>query len=168
MNSIRTMLRRPLPVVLSVYWMSCLHCTRPDDGMEPNDDIEHATRLIVGQTVDGRANQGDDDVFLLDVERLSTVVYRMESMGLEDCPTFTASGSTGDVLYRDVHFNCRRGPEPAEQVSGAGLTLVPGFGYELRVPATCAGTYLLIIHEQGMADNIAPFSWDYRLTVSLE
>jgi hypothetical protein len=143
---------------------------RSEDPFEPNDTFDRATALTAGQPVQGRANQGNLDVFSLQVaEAGKHVLFRAESLGLEDCPAFTATGPDARVLYRDDTFRCSRGrkSQSAESVEGASLAVVSG-AYELRVPAASAGAYLLAIDEQGEADNMFPLGWDYRLTATIE
>ncbi len=142
--------------------------TRSEDALEPNDNAQAATLLVAGQAVEGRANQGNLDVFAIDAAADPTILLRLESLGLEDCAKFTVTDPGGRTLYRDSGFTCERGPEPQVQAEGVTFTRVEGFGYELRIPATTAGTYLLTIDEHGQADNIFPFSWDYRVTATVE
>ena len=142
--------------------------TRSEDALEPNDDAQAATVLVAGQAVEGRANQGNLDVFAVDAAADQTILFRLESLGLEDCAKFTVTDPDGRTLYRDSGFTCERGPEPEVQAEGVTFTRVEGFGYELRIPAATAGTYLLTIDERGQADNIFAFSWDYRVTATVE
>jgi len=165
--------RRLGPLALAVLWMGCPRVlARSDDSFEPNDDLAHASSLTAGQTVKGRANQGNADVFSLQgVPAGSRILFRLESLGLENCPAFTVTGPGDQVLYRDDTYRCSKGrnskPQPAQSVEGAALTVVQT-GYELRVPAATAGTHFLTIDEQGEADNMFPLGWDYQLTAQLE
>ncbi|HYV46724.1 MAG TPA: hypothetical protein VFA20_17790 [Myxococcaceae bacterium] len=169
-------LRKLAPVLLALTTAcSCSHLlARPEDALEPNDDLAHATPLTAGQAVQGRANQGNADVFSLQVpEAGKRLLFRLENRGLENCPAFTVTGpDRRQVLYRDDWFRCHavRGsrPQPAERVEGAALSPTAGSGYELRVPAAAAGPYFLTISEQGEADNLFPLGWDYQLTAELE
>jgi len=160
-------------LALAMLWMGCPRLlARSDDSFEPNDDLAHASPLTAGQAVTGRANQGNADVFSLqEVPAGKRILFRLESLGLENCPAFTVTGPGDQVLYRDDSYRCSRGrdsrPQPAQSVEGAALAVVQT-GYELRVPAATAGTYFLTINEQGEADNMFPLGWDYRLTAELE
>lgn len=162
---------RSLLLLLPLLWAGCTH-TRPDDALEPNNTGEQATPLTPGTPVQGRANQGNPDVFALEVPAgKAAVVFRLESLGLEDCAAFTITGPGAQVLYDDGRFrNCQRPASPPVAVAGARLSSLGGGaqGYELRAPATQAGRYFLTILEQGQADNSFLFSWDYRLTALLE
>lgn len=164
--------RRLAPLALAVLSTGCSHLfARSDDALEPNDDTAHATPLTAGQSVKGRANQGNADVFSLQAAEGNRLVFRLESLGLEDCPAFTVTGPDGQVLYRDQTYRCHNGHQgqPAERVAGAEVTRTQSpSGYEVRAPAARAGTHFLTIHEQGEADNVAPYSWDYQLTAQLE
>lgn len=142
--------------------------TRSEDALEPNDTTQTATVLTAGQAVEGRANQGNLDLFAVEAAADQTILFRLESLGLEDCAKFTVSDPAGQTLYRDSGSTCDRGPEPDVQAEGVTFTRVEGFGYELRIPAATAGTYLLTIDERGQADNIFAFSWDYRVTATVE
>ena len=140
---------------------------RPDDALEPNDDLASATRLVAGQAVEGRANQGNPDVFAIQAAAGQTIVLRLESKGNEDCAAFQVTAPSGTVVYEDKGATCTS-LERAQPTASASLTVVQGFGYELRVTAAETGLYDLTINELGQADNVFPFSWDYRLTATLE
>ena len=168
----RTTRRRLGLLALAMLWMGCPRVlARSDDAFEPNDDFAHASPLTAGQAVKGRANQGNLDVFSLQAGAGKRILFRLESLGLENCPAFTVTGPGDQVLYRDDSYRCSKGrnskPQPAQSVEGAALTTVQN-GYELRVPAATAGTYFLTVDEQGEADNMFPLSWDYQLTAELE
>ncbi|UCF34324.1 MAG: hypothetical protein JSV78_03280 [Phycisphaerales bacterium] len=159
-----------LLMTLVVFMLLAGGCrtTRPDDALEPNNDFQTATRLTSGQPVDGRANEGNPDVFAIDATAGQNISYRLEDRGLEDCAAFTVTGPGNVILYRDGHFFCGRGPAPETIADGVTFNEVPDFGYELRVPAATAGTYFLTIEELGQADNLFKYSWDYRLTAVVE
>jgi hypothetical protein len=151
--------------------LSCRPSARPDDALEPNDDFEHATILTAGQAVTARANQWNADVFAFNCEAKGTIVFSLQSLGHEDCAAFTVTGPNGEILYQDSGTSCSdRGPweKPAMQAEGVKFTEVKDFGYEIDVPANTVGTYFLQIVERSQADNILPFSWDYRLTVTIK
>jgi hypothetical protein len=163
---------RPLALVALVPLL-CLGCTsaRSDDALEPNNTREQATPLTSGTPVEGRANQNNPDVFAIDVPAGKTaLIFHLESVGLEDCAAFTVEGPDGQTLYDDGSFGgCERPASPTIMVAGAALMrLSSPPGYELRIPAVHAGRFLLTVDEQGQADNIFLFSWDYRLTARLE
>ncbi|MBN1208680.1 MAG: hypothetical protein JXB05_27715 [Myxococcaceae bacterium] len=165
------MWRTLLPLALLVA--ACPRGARPDDALEPNDDASQATPLTPGQPVEGRANQDNPDVFSLEAPEGRTIVFQVDSLGLENCPAFTVAGPDGALLYEDRHHFCNRGPADAVKAPGVEFLLlnVQGHeigGYELRVPAQQTGRYLLTILEQGRVDNLFPFSWDYRLTPRVE
>lgn len=158
---------------LALLMAGCPRGARRDDALEPNDDASQATPLTPGQPIEGRANQDNPDVFSLEAPEGRTIIFRAESRGLENCPAFTATGPDGALLYEDRHRFCNRGPDDAVKAPGVELQLLDVQGYqigtyELRVPALQAGRYLLTIVEQGRVDNLAPFSWDYRLTARVE
>ncbi|WP_204494003.1 hypothetical protein [Archangium primigenium] len=151
----------------------CPRGTRLDDAFEPNDDASQATPLTPGTPIEARANQGNPDVFALEAPEARTLVFRMESLGQDNCPAFTVNGPDGGLLYEDRHRFCSRGPDEAWKAPGVELLLLDVRGYqigtyELRVPTARAGRYLLTILEQGRVDNTVPFSWDYRLTARVE
>ncbi|UCH50729.1 MAG: hypothetical protein JSV54_06850, partial [Chloroflexota bacterium] len=98
-----------------------------------------------------------------------TIVFSMQSLGGEDCAAFTVSGPNGEILYRDSGSFCSsKGDYPAVKAEGVEFRMVEEFGYEISVPANVAGAYYLQIYERSQADNIFPFSWDYRLTATIE
>ena len=145
-------------------------CPRPEDDLEPNDTPGTATVLTVGQAVVGRVVQGNPDVFAVTAGPEEIVVFAMESLGEEeaDCAAFTVTGPDETVLYQDRNTYCGRyGTEPIV-VEGAALEEVPGFGFELRVPAASQGRYVLTVVEKGQVDNIFTFSWQYSITATVE
>ncbi len=149
--------------------LGCRHFTRPDDALEPNDDPKHATILTAGQAVIARANQWNADVFVFSSEGKETIIFSIESLGGEDCAAFTITGPNDEILYQDSGNLCSsKGDYPAVKAEGVQFRGVEDFGYEINVPANIAGAYYLQIQERSQADNIFPFSWDYRLTVSIK
>jgi hypothetical protein len=52
-------------------------------------------------------------------------------------------------------------------VGEATLTIPREGSYRLTVPIDAPGDYSLRIDEQGQADNLFWFSWDYRLTAQI-
>ena len=145
-------------------------CPRPEDSLEPNDTPETATPLTIGQAIEGRVVQGNDDVFSVVSGPGQTLLFTMESLGEEEvkCAAFAVRAPGGTVLYEDQNTYCeRQGTQPV-QVSGAALEEVQGFGYRLRVPAQEQGQYYLTIRELGYVDNIFTYSWQYRLTATVE
>jgi len=155
---------------LSLVWaLGCKHFARPDDTLEPNDDLEHATIITAGQAVTARANQWNADVFVFNSEGKGTIVFSMQSLGGEDCAAFTVTGPDSEILYQDSgRFCSSKGDYPAVKAKGVELIGVEDFGYEINVPANKAGAYYLQIYERSQADNIFPFSWDYRLTATIK
>ncbi len=145
-------------------------CPRPDDALEPNNTIASATPLSAGVPVTARVLQSTNDVFSIEASAGQIVLFRMESVGPEVCPLFTATGPDGTVLYKEPETNCRGFGtiEPEIQVAGSSLTIVQDVAFELRVSADTSGLYFITITEGGYADNIFTFSWDYRLTATLE
>jgi hypothetical protein len=147
--------------------LGCRPSARPDDVLEPNDDFEHATKLAADQAVTARANQNNDDYFAIDVAAGQKIIFRLQSLGLEDRPVFTVFSPVKEVLYKDRDdFS---GPRQTEShTEGVTSEDIKDFGYELRIPAKISGTYYLLIRERPQADNIFPFSWDYRLIATIE
>lgn len=145
-------------------------CPRPDDGFEPNDTIASATVLTAGVPVTARVLQSTNDVFSIEASAGETVLFRMESLAPEVCPLFTATGPDGTILYKEPETYCRdfRTIEPEIQVDGSSLTIVRDVAFELRVPAAISGPYFITIFEGGHADNVFTYSWDYRLTATLD
>lgn len=145
-------------------------CPRPDDALEPNNTIASATPLTAGVPVTARVLQSTNDVFSIEASAGQVVLFRMESLGPEVCPLFTATGPDGTVLYQEPATLCRGfgTVEPETQVAGSSLTIVPNLAFELRVPVDTSGLYFITITEGSQADNIFRFSWDYRLTATLD
>ncbi len=151
----------------------CPRGARPDDALEPNDTAAQATPLVLEQTIEARANQGNPDVYALEASGAGTLVFRMDSLGLEDCSAFTLTAPDGATLYEDRHRFCNRVAQEALRAPGVELQLhdVRGYkigAYVLRVPMGPPGRYLLTIVEQGRVDNALAFSWDYRVTARVE
>ncbi len=145
-------------------------CPRPEDSLEPNDTPETATPLTLGQAVDGRVVQDNDDVFSVVSGPDQILLFTMQSLGEEEaeCAAFTVTSPTGTVLYQDENTFCgRQGSQPT-QVSGATLEDVQGFGFMLRVPAQEQGAYYLTVRELGHVDNVFTYSWRYRLVATVE
>lgn len=160
-------------LLATVLLTGCPRGARPDDALEPNDSPESATPLTPGQPVEARANQGNPDVFSVEAPEGRTLVFLAESRGLENCPAFTVTGPGGQALFEDVHSHCSRVAEEPRKAEGVEFHMRFGAGtsaeaYELRIPTAQPGRYLLTILEQGRADNVAAFSWDYRLTARVE
>jgi len=155
--------------LLLVWTLGCRHFARPDDTFEPNDDMQHATKITVGQVVIARANQWNADVFVFSSEGKGTIVFSMQSLGGEDCAAFTVTGPNNVVLYQDSGSFCSsKGDYPAVIGEGVEFKKLEDSGYEINVSANRAGTYYLQIYERSQADNIFPFSWDYRLTAKVK
>ncbi len=137
---------------------------RPDDSLEPNDTLAQATELIMGVPIEARANQSNPDVFKIEVTENRTLTFELESLGLEVCPKFILTGPKG-VLYADaLPTSCSRIGLPDIHEEDVDFEIIERFGYLLRTKAKVAGTYYLTIIEGSHADNIFPYSWDYRLT----
>lgn len=146
---------------------SCIE-PRPDDALEPNDDRDHATPLTPGVAIEGRANQDNPDVFVVEAGPAQTILFELVDRGLERCPTFQVHGPDGaELVGQDLTSNCGESVDEARLAPGAALRELPDGGFEIEVPALAAGPYYLTIEEDDQADNIAPFSWDYRLTATL-
>ncbi len=145
-------------------------CPRPEDEFEPNDTIASATVLTAGVPVTARVLQSTNDVFSIEASAGETVLFRMESLGTEVCPLFTATGPDGTILYKEPETSCRdfRTIEPEIQVDGSSLAIVRDVAFELRVPADTSGPYFITIFEGGHVDNVFTYSWDYRLTATLD
>lgn len=141
---------------------------RPDDALEPNDDLASATPLVLGEYVDGRANQDNPDVFSVEVPAGETLYFALKDRGLEDCAGFVVQTSETDILYEDTYQSCSHTSLDVPVTNGAARTDIEGFGYEIEIASTVAGTYFLTVLEHGEADNVAPFSWDYSIRASLD
>lgn len=142
---------------------------RSDDVFEPNDTPSAAVPLKPGQALEGRANQGNADFFVVDAPEGRSIEFSIENRGLEDCAAFTVTGPAGEVLYRDAGQLCgRSSANPPETTPGVELVGGGSQGYRLRLPSGPGGRYYLEIVELGRADNEASFSWDYRVSVKFE
>lgn len=159
--------RLPIALLTALLALPACRFPRADDSLEPNNDLVGATRLIAGETVQGRANEGDADCFAIEVSAPGTLVFQLADLGHEDAAAFTVSGPDGSDLYRDRRFRGRRMGDAEVAAAGASLRRTEQ-GYELRVPAATPGRYHLVIEEQPAADNLLAFSWDYRLRVDVE
>lgn len=145
-------------------------CPRPEDSLEPNDTLATATALTLGETVEGRVVQGNADVFTVASTGETMLHFELRSRGDEEeaCAAFRVTGPDTAILYDDNARSCSRGLDTPLMVPDASLQYTPGVGYDLRVPATQAGTYTLTITELGHADNIFTYSWAYELKVRAE
>lgn len=145
-------------------------CPRPEDRFEPNDTFLTATMLTVGEPVEGRVLQGNQDVFAFAAGPGTTLRIRMDSVGEEEeeCAAFRLDAPDGRVLYDDATRSCSRGLDEPVRAPGASLTRMTGIGYELVAPADVSGLYVLTLTETGHADNIFTYSWQYRITVTEE
>lgn len=152
------------PLLIAAAVSGCW--ARPDDALEPNDSAAQATPLEPGVALSARANQGNPDVFAVRAEAGRTLLITLESLGLEECPAFRLDDPHGRTLYADAYARCRRVGGPAVQQAGVTFEHAPGV-YRLRVAETTAGTYLLQVLEGGDADNLSPYSWDFRVRVTL-
>jgi len=136
---------------------------RPDDGYEPNDTFEQATRLTLASVIDARINQDDADVFVIQAEP-GLLLFLLEDRGLENCAVFRVhDAARTELLGQDPTSNC--GPDGTRLATGVSFSANPDGGYLISVPIGATGDVYLTILEDSEADNIAPFSWDYRLTV---
>lgn len=140
---------------------------RDDDQWEPNNDIATATTLPLATSLSGRANEGDPDVFRIDVVTTSALSIVVEDRGLEELPSFTLTGPDGQDHYRDGTFNSHRRPQPEHAADGTSLHVAEGT-YTLRVDNAAPGSWYLTIREMGAADNALLFSWDYQITATVE
>jgi len=153
------------PAALLLLALAACRAPRPDDAFEPNDDLEHATLLALDAPVAARANQGNPDVFAVDVLAGATLVFRAESLGLEECAGFTATGPDGTVLFR-VAAGCDASREPLVRAAGVEVEHTDEL-FVLALPAVTGGLHYLTILEGAESDNLFDFSWDYRLTASV-
>ena len=141
---------------------------RHDDSLEPNDTYETATPLTIGAEVLATAMQGNPDVFSAEAPMGRTLVFRLRSLGHEDCPEFTLLGPKETVVYEDHEGFCTdpwKAKTKAEGVSASGGRRT---GYEFRIAVKETGKYFLRIRERKQADNPFAYSWDYGLTASIE
>ncbi len=151
-------------VVLALLASGCL---RPDDLLEPNNNVALATALQVGQIVEARANQGDPDVYKIAARRGQSLHFKLQSRGLEECPGFRLEDPRNQVLFK-TQARCRRvGHQAPEKAAGVTWQTGADFGYRLSTTAEIDGFYYLIILEGSDADNLFPYSWDYRLVVDV-
>jgi hypothetical protein len=144
-------------------------CPVEEDSLEPNDTIAQATELSLGTPSEGRAVQGNLDVFAVNAGPNQTLRFRFNAVNPgneEDCAAFQATAPDGTVLYRETQVSC--GERLPEQVDGAVLNSLGDEQYELVVPAGIAGSYLLTIDERGHADNICDFRWTYRVKANAD
>ncbi len=157
---------RPCLLVAGIACLClCAGCPAPaDDPLEPNDSAETATPLTAGVPVEGRAVQGNIDVFSVTSTAGREVIFILETIDGEDCGHFTVLDEGGAVLYADGRQGCGRVSPAAVQVEGAGLAVSAEGTYRLTVPAQSGRTYYLLIRELPYADNLVPNAWDYRLT----
>ncbi len=156
-----------LVLIFSLILLSSCN-RRPDDALEPNDTPAQATAITVGVSIEARANQSNPDVFKIDVAENQTLTFELESLGLEECPKFILTGPNG-VLYADaLPTSCHRMVSPDIHEEDVDFEVIERFGYRLRTKAKVAGIYYLTIIEGSQADNIFPFSWDYRLKAIVE
>lgn len=158
---------RTLHTLLLALTLAAAACrnTRPDDAFEPNDTLAEATPLTVGEAVVARANQGDPDVFVVQVPADRRLHVRVESLGLEECAGFRLQGPGGELLYH-LPEGCDFGRTPKVQAGGVTGTHTKEL-LELELTPTVAGAYAFTVLEGAQADNLFDFSWDYRLTVDL-
>ena len=151
----------------ALLFLACAACRAPrlDDAYEPNDDLAHATPLVLDVPLIARANQGNPDVFVVDVPAAATLVFRAESLGLEECAGFSATGPDGTVLFR-VAAGCDASHEPLVRAAGVESEHSDEL-FVLSLPVASGGLHYLTILEGAESDNLFDFSWDYRLTASV-
>ena len=158
--------RTTLSSLLGLVLLAGCPGPREDDALEPNDNFEQATRIELGEAVEGRANQDNPDVFVVAVEAGVSLEFSLEDRGLENCPSFQVHDPNElELLGQDPSSDCL--PDETRTVEGASFEETGEGGYRIVVSAELAGDYYLTIIEGSEADNIAPFGWDYRLTASL-
>jgi len=138
---------------------------RPDDDLEPNDSFEQATRLTLGSPVEARANQDDPDVFVVTAGG-GLLGFYLDDRGLENCPVFQVHDAARvELVGQDPTHNC--GPDGTRLAGGATFAAGADGGYLISVPVAATADVYLTILEDSEADNLAPFSWDYRLTATV-
>jgi len=149
--------------------LSCTGCVeqRPDDALEPNDTLEDATEITIGIPIEARANQGNSDVFKIEVDADEILSIDLVSLGKENCPGFTLIDPSAQVLFKDASARCRRIGQP--EIHDAAVEFqINGEDYFFQTETTVSGYYYFTITEGRDADNILSYSWDYRLTVTVE
>ncbi len=158
--------RLALPLA-TLLLTGCVHA-RDDDALEPNDDFAEATRLSPGDAIEGRANQGNPDVFVVAAGPDQSLVFALADLQYENCPAFRVHGPDGrELLGQDPSSNCSVPASETRQEPGVVLRELENGDREIEIPAAVEGDYFLTIIEGSEADNIAPFSWDYRVTAIL-
>ncbi len=142
-------------------------CMRDDDSLEANDWLDEATPMRLGEPIEARANEGDPDAFVVEVPAGRTLVWEATHRGKEN--------NAGFDLYGPGFARIEWERADAGAFAGATFEGVTNpdkhwqyATYRFRVTPTREGRYYMIITEHGQADNMLPFSWDYRLTATLE
>ena len=154
----------PALTALIMGLTACHGCPRSEDALEPNDTRETATRLQVGIPVEGRAVEHNPDVFVVTVPAGSTsLMFDLDSRSDDEpCATFRVIHPSGRALWEEDEGSCPHGRP--QRVGEVTLTIPREGSYRITVPIDAPGDYSLRIDEQGQADNLFSFSWDYRLT----
>jgi len=150
-------------------FLSCTGCVDQlsDDALEPNDTIEDATEITAGIPIDARANQGNSDVFKFEVDAEEILSIDVVSRGKDNCPGFSLIDSNELVLFKDARARCLRIGQPDIHDPTVEFQ-INDEDYFFQTKTTTSGYYYFTITEGRDADNIFPYSWDYRLTVTLE
>ena len=141
---------------------------RRDDAFEPNDTYETATLLTIGAKARATAMQDNPDVFSAEAPAGRTLVFRLRSLGHEDCPEFTLLGPKETLVYEDQEGFCTDPWTTKTKAEGVTATGGRRSGYEFRIAVKEAGKYFLMIRERKQADNPLAFSWNYSLAAAIE
>jgi hypothetical protein len=145
-------------------------CPPPADAPEPNDSAPPATPPPPRVAVEAPPLQGNPHAFPIPLAAGGVLHFAAQTLDVEEesCAAFAVLAPDGTILYDDNLTSCSRGLAEPTQVDGASLAHQPGAGYDLRVPAAQAGTYVLTVRVLGYADNLFTYSWHYRLTATQE
>jgi hypothetical protein len=142
-------------------------CARDDDGLEDNDTFQQATKLEVDKPIDGRANEDDPDVFVVDAPEGKTLTFALTSRGLEEgyadfCLFY---GDEQALLFDGSRWHdCA--PEGTQRATD--IATVTQDGRDFVVATHRPGRYFLSIIQGGEADNQLPFSWDYTIVAHIQ
>lgn len=165
-----------------------------DDSLEPNDNLQSATRLVPGKTIKGRAIEDNHDIFSIEAKAGQTIVFNLEDPIISKEPRFRVIGPGNEILYKDTDkvFAERIHPKydlpagstddeyakwmtdaitPPKTTLPSGVTFeeIKKYGFKIHVPAKVSGIYYLEILERKLNHSQTPINiWSYHLTVSIE